>query len=57
MPTPSISVKVMHEVPAADDEYAFIPERCQFLADLKMKRRRPRLINAELHDRNIGLRV
>ena len=54
MPTPSIGMKIVHEVAAADDQHAFIPQRRKLLADLKMKRRGLGLVDAELYNGNIG---
>ena len=53
MPAPSIGVKVVHDVAAADDEDAFLSERRELLPDLKVKRGRLGLVDAELDDGNI----
>jgi hypothetical protein len=37
MPAPGVGVKIVHEIAAADDEDALLPERRKLLADLKME--------------------
>src|SRR5437899_8491037 len=54
---PRVRVQVVNEVAAADDENAFRSERRQTNADLVVKRWRPRLIDTQLDDWNIGRRV
>ena len=54
MAAPRVRVKVVHEVAAADDQYALVPKGRQFPADIEMKLGWLRLIDAELDDRNVG---
>ena len=54
MAAPCVGVEIVHEIAAADDQHAFVPKRCELLSDLEMKRRGLGLVDAELHDGNIG---
>ena len=56
MLAPCIGVQIMHKIAAPDDQNPFIPQGCEPLPDFVMKCCRLRFINAQLHDRNIGLR-
>jgi hypothetical protein len=42
---------------AADDQNARFPKWRELSADIKMERRRLSLVDAELHDRNVGGRI
>ena len=56
MPAPRIRVQVVHDVSAAHDQHACIPQRTQALADLIVKLRRARFVDAQLYDRYIRVR-
>ena len=57
MLAPRIGVEIVHEIAAADDEHALVPKWRQLPADLKMERRGLGLVDAELHDGNVGSRI
>ena len=56
MPAPSVSVQVVHDVAAADDQHAGVAQRPQPLADLIVKLRRARFVDAQLYDRYVRIR-
>jgi hypothetical protein len=49
-------VQVVHDIAAAHDENPLIAQRTQAHAELMVERRGPCLIDAQLHDRNLGVR-
>lgn len=55
MPSPCISVKIVYEVAATDDQDIFLSQWCDFPPDFKMKECRLRLINTQLHNWDIGV--
>ncbi len=50
-------MEVVHEVATSDNENTLLAQRRYAIADLVVERRRLRLVDAELHDRNVRLRV
>jgi hypothetical protein len=50
-------MQIVHDVAAADDENALLPEGRKALADFVVERGWLSLVDAELHYRNIGVRI
>src|SRR5579864_5141172 len=57
MPPPSIRMQVVDDVAAADDQNSFFAQWSESLTDFIVKRRGLSLINAQLHNRNVCLRI
>jgi len=57
VPSPSISMRIMDDVAAPQNENAFVSQGRQAFADFIMERRRLRFINAELNYWDISLRI
>jgi len=56
MLAPGVGVQIVHQVAAADDQNPFLTQGCESLPESVMKDRRLRFVDAQLHDRDIGLR-
>src|SRR5659263_219753 len=54
--TPCISRQIMNDIAAADGQKTFFPQRCEPFPQFIMEYGRLRLIDAELHDRDICAR-
>ena len=46
--------QVVHDVPAAENEHALVPERVEASAEIEVIRRRLGEIDGELHHRHVG---
>ena len=57
VPAPRVSVEVVHHVAAAQHQDSLLAQRPQAYADLMMEAPGLSLINTQLHDRHVGLRV
>jgi len=57
VPVPCVGVEIADEIAAPHNEDALLAQGRKLLADLVVERRRLRLVDAKLHDRNVRLRV
>src|SRR5690349_16936710 len=55
--SPGIRMEIVDEIPAADDEHTFFAQRRKSTADLKVEYGRLGFVDAELHDRHVGVGI
>ena len=55
MASPRVRMQVVNEIAAAHHQHAFVAQRRETRSGVVMKSRRLRVIDAELHNRNVGV--